>query len=55
MEINKADVTFMIETITLWLNTVQEVIDVIEDRQQLCDLLQKCKDARILLHKLKEV
>ena len=55
MSINKEEAAFIIEAITLWLNTVQEVVDVIEDRQQLCNLLQKCKDARILLHKLKEV
>ena len=54
MSINKEEAAFIIETITLWLNTVQEVVDVIEDRQQLCNLLQKCKDARILLYKLKE-
>lgn len=55
MSINKEEATFIIEAITLWVNTVFEVADVIEDRQQLCTLLQKCKYAKILLNKLKEV
>lgn len=53
--INKPEAFFIIEAITLWLNTVQEVVDFIEDRQQLRTLLQKCKCAKALLAKLKEV
>ena len=55
MEINKEEAAFMIDAINLWVNTVFEVADVIEDRHQLCTLLQKCKYAKILLNKLKEV
>lgn len=55
MSINKEEATFIIEAITLWVNTVFEVIDIVEDKQQICTLLQRCKYAKILLNKLKEV
>lgn len=55
MTINKEEAAFMIEAITLWVNTVFEVADVIEDKQQICTLLQRCKYAKALLNKLKEV
>lgn len=55
MSINKEEAAFIIEAITLWVNTVFEVADVVEDRQQLCTLLQKCGYAKALLNKLKEV
>lgn len=55
MSINKEEAAFMIDAINLWVNTVFEVADVVEDRQQLCTLLQKCKYAKTLLNKLKEV
>lgn len=55
MSINKEEAAFMIEAISLWVNTVFEVADVIEDRQQICTLLQMCKYAKTLLNKLKEV
>ena len=55
MSINKEEAAFMIDAINLWVNTVFEVADVIEDRQQLWVLLQKCKFAKALLAKLKEV
>lgn len=55
MSINKEEAAFIIEAITLWVNTVFEVADVVEDRQQLWDLLQRCKYAKTLLNKLKEV
>lgn len=55
MSINKEEAAFMIGAINLWVNTVLEVADVVEDKQQICALLQKCKYAKILLNKLKEV
>ena len=55
MTINKEEAAFMIEAITLWVNTVFEVADVVEDRQPLCTLLQRCKYAKTLLNALKEV
>lgn len=55
MSINKEEAAFMIDAINLWVNTVFEIADVVEDRQQLWVLLQKCKYAKILLNKLKEV
>lgn len=55
MTINKEEAAFMIDAITLWVNTVFEVIDIVEDKQQTWDLLQKCKYAKTLLNKLKEV
>ena len=41
MSINKEEAAFIIEAITLWVNTVFEVADVVEDRQQICTLLQR--------------
>ena len=55
MSINKEEAAFMIDAINLWVNTVFEVIDIVEDKQQICTLLQKCKYAKTLLNKLKEV
>lgn len=55
MSINKEEAAFMIDAISLWVNTVFEVADVVEDRQQLWDLLQGCGYAKALLAKLKEV
>ena len=39
MSINKEEAAFMIEAIALWVNTVFEVADVVEDRQQICTYL----------------
>ena len=55
MSINKEEAAFIIGAINLWVNTVFEVADVVEDKQQICTLLQKCKCAKTLLNKLKEV
>mgnify|MGYP001772055309 CR=1 FL=1 len=55
MSINKEEAAFMIGAINLWVNTVFEVIDIVEDKQQICTLLQRCKYAKTLLNKLKEV
>lgn len=55
MLINKEEAAFMIGAINLWVNTVFKVADVVEDKQQICTLLQRCKYAKTLLNKLKEV
>lgn len=55
MSINKEEAAFMVDAINLWVNTVFEVADVVEDKQQLCNLLQGCERAKSLLAKLKEV
>lgn len=55
MSINKEEAAFMIDAINLWINTVFEVADTIEDSHQLWILLQGCDYAKALLTKLKEV
>ena len=45
---------FIVDAVNLWVNTVFEVANVIDDRQQLWDLLQGCGYAKALLAKLKE-